>query len=228
MIIEKQKADAAMLQPHGVPELWARSWRRELKRIPEGEAVTRTVVTRVSLNASPETAWERIVFYEEVMARPPFPLRAYVPQPLRSEGNRSRVGAVLQCACYGGEIVKRITAMAPPRRIWFEVVDQRLGIESCVRALDGSYEFRSNGAGCDVVLTTRYNAYLHPRWLWHPIEKGLMGKLHRHILNSMRSTTDGKTVTVVGRVTVSPQRGGWARDPSFRRGGFFGSAWPRG
>jgi hypothetical protein len=199
MIVEQQNADAAVRLPREMPEPWARSWRNELRRIPEGEAVTQTVVTRVSLNASLEAAWERIVFYEEVMARPPFPLRAFVPEPLRTEGDKNRAEAVVRCAYYRGEIVKRITAMAPPRRIWFEVREQRLGIEGWVQALDGSYEFHPNGACCDVVLTTRYNSYLYPRWLWHPIEKGLMSQLQRHILNTMRSTTDGKTVTVVSR-----------------------------
>jgi hypothetical protein len=69
----------------------------------------------------------------------------------------------------------------------FDVVEQRLGIESCVRARGGSYRIASDGDVTDLVLLTRYDAYLRPRSLWRPLEALLVRQLHRHILGGIRA-----------------------------------------
>lgn len=84
--------------------------------------------------------------------------------------------------------MKRITAVEQLRLIQFEVVEQRLGIEGCVIALDGSYEIRRDSRGSDIILITKYRAFLRPRRLWHPLERLLMTQLHKHVLNGMRSS----------------------------------------
>lgn len=146
-----------------------------------------SVATKVHFDASPEAVWNRLIFFEEVPGRPPFILRLLLPHPVRSEGNKSDVGAAVQCTYKGGYLVKRITDVEPPFRLRFEVVEQRLGIEGCVRALSGSYQICRHGDGTDVVLTTNYRAFLRPRLLWRPLEKILAGQLHCHILNEMRT-----------------------------------------
>jgi hypothetical protein len=37
------------------------------------------------------------------------------------------------------------------------------------------------------VLITNYFAVLHPRFLWRPLEELLVGQLHNHILDGVRS-----------------------------------------
>ncbi len=163
-------------------------WRRVVSWLFAQEAVIETVATRVRFEVSPETAWNLIMFYEEVPGRPPFLLRVFMPCPVRTEGTKTGVGATIRCIYKGGDLVKRITAIQPPCLIRFEVTDQCLGIEGCVVARGGSYMIERNGDGADIVLTTRYSAYLHPRFLWNPLEKLVTGQLHRHILNGMRSS----------------------------------------
>jgi hypothetical protein len=84
--------------------------------------------------ASPEAVWKRLMFFEEVPGRPPWVLRLLLPDPVRSEGEKSGIGAVVQCTYAVGDLVKRITAVDPPFHLGFEVVEQRLGIEGCVLA----------------------------------------------------------------------------------------------
>ena len=128
------------------------------------------------------------MFYEEVPGRPPFPLGVLLPHPIRTEGNKTGTGASIRCT-YGARagLVKYIVGVEPPHSLQFEVTEQRLGIEDCVETVGGSYQIHSCGDAADVVLTTNYRAYLHPRWMWRPIEALLIGQLHKHILRGISS-----------------------------------------
>ena len=146
-----------------------------------------TVRTSLHLDASAEDAWRAMLFYEEVPGRPTPLLRAFLPAPIRTEGAKTRVGAIIRCTYDGGRLEKRITASEPPRLLRFEVGLQALGIEDSISMGGGSYELADEpGGGCTVVLSTRYFGHLRPRWLWRPFERFLAHRLHRHILRGMR------------------------------------------
>ncbi|HTY79089.1 MAG TPA: hypothetical protein VMI34_14795 [Candidatus Bathyarchaeia archaeon] len=151
------------------------------------EASREAVTTRVHFHAQLDVVWRGILFYEDVLERPPFPLRAVLPRPLRTDGDKTRAGSEVHCVYAGGGVVKRITAVEPARLLQFDVVEQSLGIESCVLAQSGAYRFFLCGEGTDVVLVTNYLAYLHPRRLWRPLEALLTRQLHRHILAAVRT-----------------------------------------
>jgi len=127
------------------------------------------------------------MFYEEVPGRPPFPLNIFMAFPLRTEGEKSGPGARVQCFYSGGYLVKEITAIEPLRLIEFDVIEQNLGIEHCVIALSGSYRIHPSANGVTIVLTTHYRAFLHPRPVWHLIEKVVANQLHGHVLRGMRA-----------------------------------------
>jgi hypothetical protein len=152
-----------------------------------GDSVSETVATRVHFRAGPEVVWNRVVFYEEVPGAPPFLLRAFLPCPLGTEGDKTRVGAQVRCVYRESDLVKRITLVEPARLLQFEVVEQNLGIEGCVLTQGGSYQFFPCGDGTDVALVTEYRAFLHPRHLWRPVEALLVRSLHRHILGAVRA-----------------------------------------
>ena len=149
------------------------------------EAVSEAIATRVHLNACPEAVWDHIMLYEEVPEQPPFLLRVFLPHPIRTEGDKTRLGATVRCVYSEGDLVKRITSVEPPHLLQFEVIEQRLGIEGCMRTLAGSYQIHPCGTGTDVVLVTNYRAYLRPRSLWRPLEALLVGQLHKHILDGV-------------------------------------------
>jgi hypothetical protein len=153
-------------------------------RNPRSEAVE----TAVHFDATPEEVWQGILFYEEVPRRPLWLLRIFLPRPIRTDGEKTRVGAIVRCTYDGGYLLKRITAVEPARLVRFDVLEQRLGIEDCVSMSQGSYEIRATGDGSEVVLTTHYRSRLRPRRLWRPLERCLAHQLHRHILDGMRAT----------------------------------------
>ena len=150
-----------------------------------GEAVREAVVTRIHFKTSPEEVWENMVFFEEIPGDPPILLRALLPQPVRTIGDKTRSGSSVRCEYTKGELVKRITRVDAPRSLHFEIVNQRLGIEECIETLGGSYQIRACGEGTEVELTTNYKAYLRPRFLWRRLEAFLIGQLHRHIVRGL-------------------------------------------
>lgn len=155
---------------------------RHVSRLFARDAVREAVATRVHFDASAEVVWNQLMFYEEVPGRAPLLLRALLPEPVRTEGNKMSVATTVRCIYKGGDLAKRITSVEAPRLLQFEITEQRLGIEDCIVTRGGSYQIYPCGGESDVVLTTNYEAYLRPRSLWRPLEALLMHQLHRHIL----------------------------------------------
>ena len=153
-----------------------------------GAGVQEAVTTTLRLDADPGTVWDRLVFYEEVPEAPSWLLRALLPCPVRTEGDKRRIGAIVRCAYSGGSLAKRITAVEAPRLLRFEVVEQHLGIEGCIQTRGGSYHIQSCDAATDVALITNYEAYLRPRSLWRHVEAVLVDRLHRHVLSGIRAS----------------------------------------
>jgi hypothetical protein len=144
------------------------------------------VRTSVRLDASPDAVWRGMLFYEEVPRRPMPLLRVFLPAPVRTRGDKTRVGAVIECTYDGGYLEKVITEARPGHLVRFDVTVQRLGVEDCISMTGGSYDIRDEAGGSEVVLTTAYYGHLRPRWLWRPLERYLAHRLHRHILDGMR------------------------------------------
>ena len=144
------------------------------------------VDTTVHFDATPDAVWQGMLFYEEVPRRPMPLLRLFLPAPIRTQGEKTRVGATIECTYEGGYLEKRITAAEPAHFVRFDVLIQELGIEDSISMLGGSYRISPEGGGAEVVLTTLYHGHLRPRWLWRPWEQFLAHRLHRHILDGMR------------------------------------------
>jgi hypothetical protein len=90
--------------------------------------------------------------------------------------------------------------MDVPNLLEFEVVEQRLGIERCIKTCAGSYRMEASGRGTDVILQTTYLAYLRPRSFWQRLEALLIHQLHTHILRGIADSVDHAAETV--RATV--------------------------
>ncbi|HWB32062.1 MAG TPA: hypothetical protein VG714_02705 [Acidobacteriaceae bacterium] len=174
---------------------------RVLGALLGGQGVRESVTTSLYLDEPPHSAWQFVVFYEDIPGSPPLLLRALIPRPVRTEGNKAVPGSLIRCTYAGGSLIKRILKVDQPQRVEFEVIDQHLGIESCVLALTGSYSLQPRGSGVNVELTTNYLAFLRPRWLWRPLERIALHQLHRHILKGMRCALARTPSPSPGRTT---------------------------
>lgn len=158
-----------------------------VSRWPARTLVDESVATRAYVDAIPDEAWQCLLLYEEVPGSAPMLLRALLSAPLRTEGDKSRVGERVRCVYHGGDLVKRMVTVEPSRLLEFEVVEQKLGIEDCILTSGGSYRLSPRDEGTEVTLVTNYRAYLAPRALWRPVEVLLVRRLHRHIIAGVRS-----------------------------------------
>jgi hypothetical protein len=175
-------------QDSSLPRVSLRNLASRIGLLFPRNARSEAVETALHLDATPEEVWRGILFYEEVPRRPVWFLRVFLPRPIRTDGEKMRVGAIVRCTYDGGHLLKRITAVEPAHRVRFDVLEQRLGVEDCVSMSQGSYEIRATGDHSEVVLTTHYRGRLRPRRLWRQLERRLAHRLHRHILDGMRAT----------------------------------------
>jgi hypothetical protein len=143
--------------------------------------MTECVITAERLAVPAERIWQSLLTYEEVRERPAWWLRLLIPRPLGTEGDKTVPGTLVRCRYETGSLMKRITRVEPPGTLEFEVVDQRIGLEPQIVALGGGYRI----AGGELVLETRYESRLRPRWFWRPIEAFVAHAFHRHILRSI-------------------------------------------
>ena len=191
--ISVPSANSAVARPKPITQ----GWLSRVGRLFSRNAAAEAVATAVHFHASPETVWQGMLSYEEVPVSPPFLLRVLLPNPVRTEGDKTCVGADVQCRYKGGDMVKRITVVERPHLMQFEVTQQRLGIEGCITTLGGSYQIRSCGDQTEVVLTTNYRGHLRPRYFWRPLERFLAHQLHRHILDGMRASLPRSTRSAI-------------------------------
>jgi len=150
--------------------------------------------------------WQCLMFFEDVPRRP-WLLSLLMPRPVRSEGDKHRVGSPIRCTYERGYLVKRMTEVEPERRLGFEVVEQRLGIEHYARACEGSYALEPVPGGTRVTLTTAYRSALWPRFLFRPLERHLCHRLHRHILFGMRDALTAAEQRVASLNPGAQERG---------------------
>ena len=146
-----------------------------------------SITTRMNFAASPERAWDGLVFFEQIVQPPPLFLRLLLPRPIGAVGSKSRVGDESVCRYRTGHLLKRVTHVERGRHYGFEVVRQDLVVGRGITLSGGCYSLRELPDGStEVALKTRYESARRPRWLWKTIEAAVCHRFHRHILGAIR------------------------------------------
>jgi len=146
-----------------------------------------TIITRTTFAASRATTWQSLLFYEEVKERPPFHLRLLLPIPIRTEGDKKRVGGEARCLYEGGHLLKRTTRIVEGELYEFEVAEQALAVGGTMRLSGGRYTLHQVSPNqTEVAVETRYTSTKWPRWFWRPLESFVCHMFHRFLLRSMR------------------------------------------
>lgn len=155
-----------------------------------------TVQTELRVDATAEEAFRAVQFYEQVEHDPPWLLHLALPRPIRSQGSKESVGNVVRCYYDRGYLVKRISERVENERLAFDVLEQQLGFEHDVKLQHGSFEIvPDDGAHrrrCRIVVTTTYERYPRPTWIWQPFEELVVHTLHEHVLEGMRRSINAR------------------------------------
>lgn len=151
------------------------------------ETASRTVITRMRIDAPATTVWKALLFYEQIEGPPSIFLRLLLPTPRRTQGKQFKTGEAVFCHYSRGYLVKRIVAAIPAQCYSFEVIEQNLRIGRGIRLHSGSYLLEETPEGTEVSVTTRYLSPHQPRWVWNPLESTVCHAFHRHILRALRA-----------------------------------------
>ncbi len=162
-------------------------------RLFGGEAVEEVVSTEAIIEGSPIEAWGCLMTYEEIPVKASWLLRWLLPQPIGTSGDKTKPGEQVPCTYVNGGLVKQIVTVSAPSELTFVVLNQKLGVEDCMIAVGGSYHIVPDGSGSRITLLTRYEAKLHPRWFWRPVEEFLAHRFHLHVLSGMKDSLRGKS-----------------------------------
>ena len=159
----------------------------DLREAAAATAQPATIVTSMTFGASRQHTWNSLLFYEEVQERPPLHLRLLLPVPIRTEGDKKRVGGEAMCLYERGHLIKRATRIVDGELYEFEVAEQALAVGGSMRLSGGRYVLRDAGPGLtEVSVETRYTSTKWPRWFWRPLEKIVCHMFHRFLLRSIR------------------------------------------
>ncbi|MFM9956649.1 MAG: hypothetical protein ACKVZJ_01120 [Phycisphaerales bacterium] len=163
---------------------------------PPAPMPVESVGTSRVIATDPETAWDSMMYYEQVTHDPPLILRVGLARPLATRGAMDRIGATKTCLYNKGYLTKRVTSSRPGERLAFEVTEQRIGYERDVRLRSGAFEFEAIGdERTRVTLVTEYEPLLSPRWVWRPFERYAVHTLHGHVLEGMRREAEAPPMT---------------------------------
>ncbi len=149
---------------------------------PPRESVSTTRI----IHAPIETAWESIMFYEELTHDPPWILRIGLAHPLRTYGSSASVGDEKVCIYNKGRLTKRIAEVEAPHLLAFTITEQSIGYERDVHLTGGSFRFEAvDEKTTRVTLMTEYEPLLGPRFAWRWGEHYAVRTLHEHVLEGM-------------------------------------------
>ena len=167
------------------------------ERLVPREEDLATVETQAVFQASPEEAWNAIVFFEQMEQEPPFLLRLALPRPVGTTGAKTEVGDTSRCEYENGYLVKKITEREEGKVLGFRVIEQKLHFEHDLELREGSFRLEPGAepGTTRVTLSSSYRRLTYPAFIWQPAETLVLHTLHGHVLEGMRLHAE-KEITV--------------------------------
>ncbi len=148
------------------------------------------VETYEPLPCDAATAWEKVCFYENVGATPPFFLRLVLPTPNLHDGCFEMIGDVSRCMYSdGGYLTKVITQLEHGRRVDFAITEQTIRYHRHVALYGGCIEIVPGDVDESFVrMVTRYENRLGPRTVTDPFIRHVIRAVHLFVIGDMRET----------------------------------------
>jgi hypothetical protein len=168
------------------------------------EVPLREVATTVEVDAPPAVVWRRVVGFPDLP--PPDGIFATgIACPLRARIEGTGVGAVRYCEFTTGAFVEPITVWDEPRRLGFDVAAQpppmrELSLfdiqpphlDGYLRSRRGEFRLIAidDGGRTRLEGSTWYELEVHPAFYWRHWSDGLIGAIHRRVLDHIRTLAE--------------------------------------
>ena len=148
------------------------------------------VETYEPLPCDAATAWEKVCFYENVGATPPFFLRLVLPTPNLHDGCFSMIGDVSRCMYSdGGYLTKVITQLEHGRRIDFAITEQTIRYHRHVALYGGYIEIvPGDDEQSFVRMVTRYENRVGAKTVTDLFIRRVIRAVHLFVIGDMRET----------------------------------------
>lgn len=146
------------------------------------------------------TAWEKVRFYENVGATPPFFLRFVLPTPNLHDGCFSMIGDVSRCMYSdGGYLTKVVTQLEHGRRVDFAITEQTIRYHRHVALYGGCIEIvPGSDSESSVRMVTRYENRVGPKTVTDPFVRRVIRAVHLFVIGDMRETLANAPTGIAG------------------------------
>jgi hypothetical protein len=149
--------------------------------VPRKEIVTNSV----SIAASPDEIWPRILSIDSIAVPKPLLMYIGLPIPVRCQLVGSGVGAKRTCYFEKGSIEETITEWSPPNAMGLIIDRTNMPGRHWLGFENARYELRREGSSTRLIRTTSIVSHLHPIWYWRYFERLGVASEHEYILNDV-------------------------------------------
>lgn len=149
--------------------------------------------------------WEKVCFYEHIHIKPSLLLRTILPVPQRTTGAYRHIGDISRCMYSdGGYLTKRITNIAPGKRIDFDIIEQSIRYSGGIVLRGGTIEIEALDDGMtEVRMLTRYELAWPALLLIRYFIERVIGAMHRIVMRDMRERL--QSASARGCTTETPR-----------------------
>ena len=149
--------------------------------VPRKEIVT----SSVSIAASPDEIWPRILSIDSIAVPKPLLMYIGLPIPVRCQLVGSGVGAKRTCYFEKGSIEETITEWSPPNAMGLIIDRTNMPGRHWLGFENARYELRHEGSATRLIRTTTIVSHLRPTWYWRYFERLGIESEHEYILNDV-------------------------------------------
>ncbi|MCG5052511.1 MAG: hypothetical protein KA712_06090 [Myxococcales bacterium] len=164
------------------------------------------VTSSITIEASAEETWSKVVAFTEITEAPGWLFRAGVAYPVRARLLGEGVGSVRRCEFSTGAFVEPITVWSPPTHLAFDVREQpptmtelsfyehvlAPHLTSTFRSRRGEFRLYPEGPRrTRVEGTTWFTLDMEPAPYWHLMARGLVHAIHLRVLEHIKRDAEG-------------------------------------
>ena len=170
-------------------------------------APLRAVTTSVEIDAPPADVWKTVIAFPHIDQAPDGIFRFGIAYPIEARIEGHGVGAIRYCTFCTGSFVEPITTWDENRLLAFDVKSSPAPMKELsiyqhidpphlhdnLRSEKGQFRLEQRGDKLLLEGTTWYRHEMWPQWYWAPITDQIIHKIHRRVLEHIKTTAENHT-----------------------------------